>query len=81
MGRTLMTPIDPTSALGNARTRVAAHAMKYAPEAPTPLIQATTGLRAASRRSATYSCSEAIAVPPGESISRRTARTRVFRRA
>ena len=48
-----MTPIDPTIALGNATTRVAAQARKYAPEAPVPLIQATTGLAAARRRTAT----------------------------
>ncbi len=44
-GRTLITPMDPTSALGKARIRLAPQARKYAPEAPTPLIHATTGLR------------------------------------
>jgi hypothetical protein len=73
--------MDPTIALGKARMRVAAHARKYAPDAPVPLIQATTGLRAARRLTATKSCSEAIAVPPGESISSSTERMRGLRPA
>ncbi len=72
-GETEITPIDPTTAVGFAMIRRAPSAARYEPDAPTPRIAATTGLALASRWIARNRSSEAVADPPGESISRTTA--------
>lgn len=68
--------MEPTTAPGKLRMRRAPQAAKYAPDAPVPRIQATTGLADASRFTATWMASDAVADPPGESMSRSTPRMR-----
>jgi hypothetical protein len=71
-----MTPIEPTMACGCVTIVRAAIAARYEPDAPVPRIAATSGFLAASRSRARNMLSEAVAEPPGESMSSTTAGTR-----